>query len=196
MLPRLFSPFEQAPQDIARSSGGLGLGLALVDGIVKLHSGQVSAESDGPGTGARFLVRLPRIGPPCATREQPPNDAAALRILVIEDNVDAARVLAELLQLQDHQVWVATDGPTGITLAHEHTPDVILCDIGLPGMSGYDVAKALRSSPDLGGTRLIALSGYGQPDARDKSADAGFETHLVKPVDLATLERLLAASGH
>ncbi|MBK0391364.1 ATP-binding protein [Ramlibacter algicola] len=196
LLVRLFDPFAQAAQDIARSKGGLGLGLALTKGLVELHGGGVLAESDGSGRGARFTITLPLARAERASRPAPLGRAGSepLRILVIEDNQDAANTLGELLQLGGHEVQLAYDGASGIDLARRLRPDVVISDIGLPGtLSGYDVGRALRAESDLDGVYLIALSGYADHVARGRAAEAGFDTHLAKPPDIGALETALVA---
>jgi len=171
----------------------LGLGLALVKGIVEMHGGIVEAHSKGPGTGAQFVVRLPtELAEPAAalqggtsTRPQP------RRVLVIEDNVDTADALRDALEFGDHQVAVAYTGPEGIQKAHEFKPEVVLCDIGLPGMDGYEVACVLRADETLKNTFLVALSGYALPEDLQRATLAGFHRHLAKPPSLEMIEELL-----
>jgi two-component system CheB/CheR fusion protein len=191
-IERMFEPFTQADRTLARSSGGLGLGLALVRGLVELHEGRVTARSEGLGRGAEFLVRLPLAAPADRQDRPPPPEAAASRtILVIEDNDDGARSLADVLELEGHRVRIASDGRSGIALAREIKPEVVLCDIGLPDVDGYAVARALRREPALGGTRLVALSGYALPEDRERARQAGFDAHLAKPPDVGALMRAL-----
>ena len=198
-IARMFEPFVQGEQGLARTRGGLGLGLPLVRGLTELHGGSVDARSEGPGRGAEFLVRLPLSAP--AARETPePRRApgAPRRVLVIEDNVDAGFTLAEVLSLEGHEVRVARDGASGITLARALEPDVVLCDIGLPDVDGYEVARTLRRDDGLRSTRLVALTGYAQPEDQRRARDAGFDAHLGKPPDLPTLFAVVggpAASG-
>jgi PAS domain S-box-containing protein len=197
MLPRLFRSFAQADRSLDRSKGGLGLGLALVKGLVELHGGQVHATSEGPGRGAAFTVRLPRQPEPPALAAMPaaPRRAAKkLRILVVEDNRDAADSLQMLLDLFGYDVAVAYSGPAGVEKAKEWRPDVVVCDIGLPGLDGYDVARELRQDPATAGARMIAVTGYGADEDRRRSREAGFDGHLVKPADPTALQELLAAS--
>jgi CheY-like chemotaxis protein len=197
LLARLFDPFSQADQDLARTKGGLGLGLALTKGLAELHGGQVIAESEGPGRGATFRLLLPRArGPQAPTgAEAAPRDGAGLRVLIVEDNRDAAETLRMVLELQGHEVKVAFDGAGGIAAARAFAPEVVISDIGLPGeLDGYAVARALRAEPGLRSVRLIALSGYVSEEARRKSREAGFDAHLGKPPDLETLEALLSLS--
>jgi two-component system CheB/CheR fusion protein len=192
MLARLFEPFAQGDRTLDRNKGGLGLGLALVKGLVEMHRGEVSAHSAGPGKGAEFVVRLPLAGDAAVTAPNEPTPVRRVRrILVIEDNVDAADSLREALELCDHEVEVAYDGPDGLAKAREFKPELVLCDIGLPGMDGYEVARAFRSDPELRGAHLVALSGYAMPEDLERAAGAGFERHLAKPPNLETIEQAL-----
>lgn len=193
-IEHMFEPFAQADHSLARSKGGLGLGLPLVKSIAELHGGSVEARSEGIGQGAEFCVRLPLAEP--GPRSDEPRHlgpaATPQTILIIEDNVDGAQSLADLLEMQGHRVRVAHDGQSGIALAREVQPDVILCDLGLPDVDGYDVARMLQRDGSLRGTRLVALSGYAQPEDRQRARDAGFDAHLAKPVELDTLLTVLA----
>jgi two-component system CheB/CheR fusion protein len=199
MLARLFHPFAQADVTLDRSKGGLGLGLALVKGLVELHGGSVSAESGGPGQGAAFTISLPlhvtaaRIAP---SQRGLGGDGAPRRVLIIEDNDDAAETLREALELLEHVVEVAYNGPDGIAKARAFHPDVVLCDIGLPEMDGYEVARRLRADPELGHVALVAVSGYAQPEDVAMALEAGFDTHLAKPPSIDTLERALTEAGN
>jgi two-component system CheB/CheR fusion protein len=194
MLESLFEPFVQADESLDRSKGGLGLGLALVKGIVELHGGTVEARSAGLGAGAEFVVRLPvEIGealPPEPSR--PSSRPPPRRILVIEDNRDAADSLRDVLELGEHQVEVAYTGPDGLKVAKELKPEVVLCDIGLPGMSGYEVARALRADESLRSAWLVALTGYALPEDERRATEAGFDRHLPKPPSIEQIEELLA----
>ncbi|GEJ55486.1 hybrid sensor histidine kinase/response regulator [Anaeromyxobacter diazotrophicus] len=194
MLARLFQPFMQADTTLDRSKGGLGLGMALSKGLVELHGGRIAARSEGLGAGSEFEVRLPLAGPPAEPAHPAPPDRARAhrRVLIIEDNVDAAEALRELLELHRHQVGVAFSGPEGLAKAHELRPEIVICDIGLPGMDGCEVARAIRADEDeaLRGAYLIALSGYAQPDDLRRARESGFQRHLVKPADPEQLERL------
>jgi PAS domain S-box-containing protein len=194
MVGRLFETFSQADHSLDRSRGGLGLGLALVKGLVDLHGGRVVAASEGLGRGSRFTFCLPLAAAPAPAAEPERSSRAdgSLRILVIEDHPDAAESMQMLLQLYGHEAETALDGPAGLAAARRFRPDVVLCDIGLPGgMDGYAVARALRADPELRALRLIALTGYGQEDDQARSREAGFDLHLTKPVDPAALEKLL-----
>jgi len=195
MLPRVFELFAQAEQPMDRSVGGLGIGLTLSRRLVEMFGGTIAASSDGPGRGAQFTVRLP-----VEAMVTPTPAAVALvsehsrAILIVEDNDDARESLRLLLESLGHRVIEAGDGQRGLALALHHQPEVVLIDLGLPELDGYEVARALRSSP-LGKTAsLIAVTGYGQADDRRRSKDAGFDAHLVKPVSLGVLASLLAAS--
>ncbi|KYF52831.1 hypothetical protein BE08_09810 [Sorangium cellulosum] len=199
MLGRMFEPFSQADRSLDRSRGGLGLGLSLVKGVVELHGGAVSAESAGTGRGTEIVLRLPLSrGPePSPERAAPPSgvDSRSLRVLIIEDNQDAAETLQALLAMDGHRVEVALSGRAGVEAARSSQPDVILCDIGLPGgMDGYAVARALKGSAGLSPSLMIALTGYGQADDRRRVLEAGFDLHVVKPFDPTSLPMLLARS--
>ena len=190
MLPRVFDVFSQADRSLDRSRGGLGLGLTLVKGLVELHGGRVEAKSAGPGRGSEFTVWLPLdAGAPAAAEAVPddPDRWTPLRVLVVEDNRDAADTLKSLLEALGHRVAVAYTGPAGVAAAVREPPDVVVCDIGLPGMDGYAVARRLREVPETAGVRLIAVTGYGQNGDRDRALAAGFDGHLVKPADLTSL---------
>jgi PAS domain S-box-containing protein len=198
LLPRLFQPFVQTKQTLARTEGGLGLGLALVKGLVELHGGAVTVESPGAGRGSRFVVRLPRMtegraaeGPPAAEPVRSPR----VRVLVVDDNHDAAESLAEVVRMLGHDADVAFDGWSAVEKARARPPDVLLCDIGLPGLSGYQVARLLRSDRRFDGVRLVAVSGYAQPEDRQRALEAGFVEHLAKPAEPEVLGRLLTGPG-
>jgi two-component system CheB/CheR fusion protein len=194
VLARLFQPFMQADTTLDRSKGGLGLGLALVKGLVELHGGAIGARSDGLGKGAEFVVRLPLVieaGEPAEARLVS-RKPAGRRVLIIEDNVDAADSLREVLEFGEHEIAVAYNGPQGIAKAHEFRPEIVLCDIGLPGMDGFEVARAFRADEGLNGTYLVALSGYALPEDLQRAEQAGFDRHLAKPPSLEKLESVLA----
>jgi CheY-like chemotaxis protein len=172
------------------------LGLALVKGLVELHGGQVGVHSDGLGHGAVFTVHLPIAAAPTVTGTvdaSPEKPAAGLHALLVEDNRDVAEMLRLLLEKAGHKVDVAFSGTAGVEAARRLLPDIVLCDVGLPGMDGYAVARSLREDPNTASLWLVALTGYGDPDHQRRSLDAGFDLHLTKPVALAALERLLAA---
>ena len=193
LLPQLFEPFVQADATLDRSKGGLGLGLAVVRAIVELHGGSVAARSDGPGRGAEFTMRLPLDVAAEPLREAA--DAAVQklqrRVLIIEDNRDAADILQMVLEGEGHEVAVAYNGPEGIAKARQFHPDLVLCDIGLPGMDGYEVARLFRADEALKHTHLVALSGYARPEDLQRAADAGFERHLAKPATLEKIDKVL-----
>jgi signal transduction histidine kinase/ActR/RegA family two-component response regulator len=194
LLPRLFESFTQADPGLARSQGGLGLGLALVRGLVELHGGHVRAASDGLGHGAAFTFTLPLAGNEAPCRQEPtppPPRVLPRRILVVEDNRDAAETLRDLLQMAGHEVTLAFTGPAGVDAARRLRPEVVLCDIGLPGLDGYAVARAVRQDAATAAAYLIALSGYGQEEDRRRSREAGFHQHLIKPINYGELEALL-----
>ncbi|HWP11443.1 MAG TPA: ATP-binding protein, partial [Ramlibacter sp.] len=196
-LPQVFEMFTQVGRDRDRSQGGLGIGLALVRRLVELHGGSVTAHSAGIGRGSRFEVRLPlasQAGPahPAAAPMPETQPATQLRVLVVDDNVDAAESLAELLDLAGHATRVAHDGDQALLAAHEFRPEVVFLDIGMPGKDGYEVAKALRGKPETRQAVLVALTGWGAKDDRDRSRSAGFDHHLTKPAGMAAVEGLLS----
>jgi PAS domain S-box-containing protein len=198
MTPELvttaFDLFKQGQQAIDRPEGGLGVGLTLVDRLARLHGGSVEARSEGPGKGSEFIVRLPaRTGavPGDGPTQEDEAVGAARRVLVVDDNVDAANALRYLLENDGHEVKIATDGPAGLALAREFRPDVLLLDIGLPRLSGYEIARQARSDPSLAEATIIAVTGYGQQQDRERSSAAGFDHHLTKPVEYRALQRLL-----
>jgi signal transduction histidine kinase len=197
MLDKVFETFAQADRSIERSRGGLGLGLALVKGLVELHGGGVAVASAGLGHGAEFTFWVPvAVTAVEAARPDYQGDGRAtpLRILIVEDNRDAAESLRLLLELRGHQVTLAATGTAGVEAARRLRPEVILCDLGLPGMDGYMVAQTVRADPALGATRLVAVSGYGQDEDRLRCREVGFDAHLTKPIEFADLERLLVRS--
>jgi two-component system, chemotaxis family, CheB/CheR fusion protein len=195
-LDEVFDLFTQVNPSLARTEGGLGIGLTLVKRLVDLHNGEVRAYSDGLGKGSEFVVRLP------LAREAVQSDAegqsapslSPRRILVIEDNTDAREMLAIALRLAGHEVLEAATGADGIEIVRRHRPEIVLVDIGLPDIDGYEVARRLRQTAD-GGFRLIALTGYGQARDRALSQAAGFDAHLLKPVDPSALETVIRELG-
>ena len=196
-LERNFEMFSQAEGASTRSDGGLGIGLALVRGLVELHGGAVEAMSEGPGRGSKFTVRLPladSVASPAAAAETDAPTVATVgrRVLVADDNKDAADALAMLLELAGHEVRVAHGGRAALSLAQTFRPDVAVLDIGMPELNGYEVAKELRREPWGSRMFLIALTGWGQDDDRQRAKDAGFDRHLTKPVDTDALEKLLS----
>jgi PAS domain S-box-containing protein len=202
ILPTLFDTFVQGRRTIDRSEGGLGLGLAIVRNLVTLHGGSVAARSDGVGRGSEFEVRLPalRVGSRVAAAPLPPALPAALhsqprRILVVDDNVDAAELLAASLQALGHEIRIAHDGPSALRAAVEFAPEVALLDIGLPVMDGYELARRMRMNGHAH-PRLVALTGYGQHTDRERSVEAGFDEHLVKPVAIGKLTAVITQLTH
>jgi len=204
ILERIFEPFVQQPQSSERSSGGLGLGLAIVRSLVELHGGSVSATSAGPGKGSEFVIELPLAPPadfvhelrsnrsPAAVPEARGSSGSPDRILVVDDNVDAAESLADILRELGYELATAHDGPSALIIAKNFHPNVCLLDIGLPVMDGYELAQHLRESGDLAsGARIIAITGYGQDADRQRATEAGFHAHLVKPVSLDSLARTI-----
>jgi signal transduction histidine kinase/CheY-like chemotaxis protein len=194
-LGQLFEPFGQVDQGLARTGGGLGLGLSLVKGLVEMHGGTAAGASAGPGHGAEFVVTLPLAPDAAASRTPEVRKPPSRSIVIIEDNADAAATLADLLALDGHQVQVASDGRTGVELVRRVRPDLVFCDIGLPDLSGYEVARALRGDEALRATRLVALSGYAQPEDRERSREAGFDAHLAKPPGIDAVNAVLAGDG-
>jgi len=195
-LQHVFDLFSQPNREVVRAQGGLGIGLALVRSLVEMHQGSVKAQSPGPGRGSSFIIRLP-LGddplkedePPRPSQAPPPRDRK--RVLVVDDNDDAAEML-ELMLHAEYDTTVANDGPSALALAERLTPDVVILDIGLPGMSGYDVARELRKRPSPRRLELIALTGWGSHEDKQKAMDAGFDLHLTKPVDRERLYGALA----
>lgn len=194
----VFDLFYQVDRDLDRSEGGMGIGLSLVKSLVELHGGRVEAHSKGVGQGSEFVVRLPCLsGAPKALRAVPPERPAApakaagsLRILVVDDNFDAAETMAMLVELDGHEARTAHDGKEAVAIALAQRPDVVLLDIGLPGMNGYEACKAMREG-GLTRALIVATTGYGQDEDRRRSREAGFDAHQVKPVELATIQELV-----
>jgi CheY-like chemotaxis protein len=197
VLPTIFEPFTQGKQTLARSEGGLGLGLSLVKGIVALHGGDVAASATEGG--AEFTVALP-LASAARPHDEPSvgrsgatgTSSGRRRVLVIDDNHDAAETLAELIETLGHTAVVAYDAYAGLAKASEDLPDIVLCDIGLPGMDGYEFARRLRAFASNDRVRLVALSGYAQPEDVARAAEAGFDAHVAKPPDPDRLAGLLA----
>jgi PAS domain S-box-containing protein len=194
-LPHLFEVFYQVNSDIARSQGGLGIGLSLVQRLVKMHSGDVHAFSAGLGEGSEFVVRLPLLSLPATatavTTDHLSSSDGELRILIVDDYYAAAESLAMVLQIKGHQVWIAHDGLSAIEMAQVKLPQVVILDIGLPEMDGYEVAKKLRQCTDLGDLLIIALSGYVPPTDPEMLRGSGFDEYLTKPVDIEKLLNIL-----
>jgi signal transduction histidine kinase/ActR/RegA family two-component response regulator len=198
-VTHVFDLFAQADHSLARTQGGLGIGLTLVKRLVEMHGGRVEARSEGPGRGSVFLVHLPRQQKPAQTElctlthNQSSGSEEPVRVLVVDDNHDAAESLALLLSLEGYTVDVAYDGVTALSEAAKFQPQIVLLDIGMPGMDGYQVARELRAGEPTGSMTIIALTGYGQPDDRKHASAAGFNDHLTKPVDTESLIDILRA---
>jgi CheY-like chemotaxis protein len=201
-LPHVFDMFMQAAPADPRSKGGLGIGLTLVKTLVELHGGTVEARSPGAGQGTEIVVRLPDVESPATTPERPPRDGAtgdpsheSRRLMVVDDNEDAANSLSMLLRLQGHAVRVLHGGEAALEAVREESPEVVLLDLGMPGMDGYETARRMRTLP--GGDRivLVALTGWGQEQDRRRSREAGFDQHLTKPVDPQSLDEVLRLRG-
>ena len=198
LLPRVFDLFAQGDRSMERSQGGLGIGLALVRQLVQMHGGEVEADSKGPGSGSTFTVRLP------VSSAQPPEEAGSgahklqasgekgIRVLVVDDNVDGAETMAQFLRILGYETRTEHDGLAAVSAAASFRPDVVVLDIGLPHLNGHEVARRIRQSPGGSGMLLVAVSGWGQAEDRQKSKEAGFDRHFVKPVELETLMEVMA----
>jgi CheY-like chemotaxis protein len=187
LLPRIFDLFVQADRSLARSQGGLGIGLTLVRRLVEMHGGRVSAFSEGAGRGSEFEVRLPSVRGVTQTEGVPENElklraVSPRRVLVVDDNVDAAESATMLLRFLGHDVEMAHDGNSALEQVRNFRPEIVLLDIGLPGMSGYDVARAIRALPENRGLVIAAVTGYGQEEDRRKSREVGIDYHMTKPL--------------
>jgi two-component system CheB/CheR fusion protein len=203
LLEDVFELFVQAQRTLDRSEGGLGVGLTLVRGLVVQHGGEVTAHSEGEGKGSEFVVRLPAVEcrpgtepvpelPEAAADSAVGRDGKGLSVVVVEDNADSRIMMCELLELNGFDCRTAETGADGLSLIDEVRPDVALIDIGLPEIDGLELAQRLRRDPKHSGTYLVALTGYGQREDRESALAAGFDAHLVKPVDTGALVRLLA----
>jgi len=194
----VFELFTQGERSLDRAQGGLGIGLSLVKGLTEMHGGHVAAASPGVGAGSTFTIVLPLAGLEAAAPAQRAKPAPSVhdvrRILVVEDNTDAAESMRMLLDSIGHHVTVVNDGNAAVAAARAFRPDVVLLDIGLPGMDGFEIASALRALPETSRAHLIAVSGYGQEKDRALSAQAGFDLHLVKPVDPGRLAEAIDAA--
>jgi PAS domain S-box-containing protein len=199
LLPHVFDLFVQAERTLARSQGGLGIGLTLVRRLVELHDGRVTASSAGPGLGSEFTVRLPALSESPRVGEGRPDGpglaapGSSRKVLVVDDNVDAAQSLAKLLKRWGHEVHTTYDGLSALEASRTYRPEVVLLDIGMPGIDGYEVARRLRAQPEFRATALAAITGYGQEDDRRRSREAGFDHHFTKPVDPIALRDFIAA---
>lgn len=190
LLPHVFDLFTQADCTLARSEGGLGIGLTMVKRLVELHGGSVEADSHGPNRGSEFVVRLPAL--PQEIQPIPTEQIPGGRILIVEDVPDSAQMLGMLLKVWGYESRVTYDGPTGLVAFRTYKPDVVLCDIGLPGMSGYEVARMMRKEIRQKRPLLVAVTGYGADEDKRRSHEAGFDFHMMKPPDPAALQKLLA----
>jgi CheY-like chemotaxis protein len=195
MLPHVFEMFTQVDRNLERSQGGLGIGLSIVKRLVEMHDGSVVAKSDGHGMGSEFVVRLPvvlSVVQPQNDEAEPQGSSSRRRVLVVDDNKDAAVSLAMMLKLMGNEAKTAHDGLEALDVAAVHRPDLILLDIGMPRLNGYDTARQIRQQPWGKGIVLVALTGWGQDEDRRKSQDAGFDAHMTKPIEPVELEKLLA----
>jgi len=202
MLPHIFDMFTQVDRSTVRSQSGLGIGLALVRSLVMMHGGSVNAASAGLGKGSEFTVRLPLLRGGQVDKSGEGSGAAnvtvgatPIRILVVDDNRDAADSIGMILSMQGHDVKIVYDGPSALEAASVHMPSVVLLDIGMPGMDGLEVARRLRARPELEGTIFIALTGWGKDEDRRQSQEAGFQHHLIKPLEPSILQNILATLG-
>ncbi len=195
LLPHIFDLFVQSERTLDRSQGGLGIGLSLVKRLIEMHGGQVVARSAGPGAGSVFEIRLPLSRLEVEQSQEPAREIALARILVVDDNADAADSLGSLLQLEGHRVAVTYRSSDALAKLDEFKPTIVLLDIGLPEIDGYEIARRIRASGNHDRVRLVALTGYGQADDRQRAKSCGFDDHLVKPVEFAALRRVLAGGA-
>jgi PAS domain S-box-containing protein len=195
LLPHIFDLFVQSERTLDRSQGGLGIGLSLAKRLIEMHGGRIAARSPGPGEGSTFEIRLPLSRQDIEHTRDSPLQMPPARILVVDDNADAADSLGSLLQLEGHTVLVTYSSADALAQLSEFKPEIALLDIGLPEIDGYEIARRIKSSPEHRHMRLIALTGYGQADDRQRAKTSGFDDHLVKPVEFLALQRVLAAKG-
>lgn len=195
LLPQIFEPFVQGERTLDRAQGGLGVGLTLVRRLVELHRGSVTAASEGPGRGSTFIIRLPKAAPPRTMLASPDKQRQTVprRVLLIEDNRDARETFRMMLELAGHEVLEAEEGRKGLELLKAELPDIAVIDVGLPGLDGYQIASRFRKEPTGSRVLLVALTGYGTPEARERSRAAGFDHHLIKPIDPEVLRELMVA---
>jgi CheY-like chemotaxis protein len=199
MLPRVFELFTQVDGTMDRSQGSLGIGLAIVRSIIEMHGGTTEARSDGPGRGSEFVIRLPLLDPkrvprPAASLATAAGAGGGYRILVVDDNEDSAAALAIVLRLCGNTVEMAHDGYDAVAAAQRFAPDVVLLDIGMPGLNGLEAARRIRAEAWGRGMMLVAQTGWGQDEDRRRSHEAGFDAHMTKPVDHVKLLKLLATA--
>jgi len=205
MLPHVFDLYTQVDGNLSRSLGGLGIGLTLVKMIVELHRGSVTAASEGPGKGSEITIRLPALDSPPELPDEAGQGGLSFlehspmswrrRVLVVDDNLDVALGLAMLIETSGYEVKTALEGPSALEIAREFRPEFVVMDIGLPGMNGYELAEAFRAEDVLRGATLIAISGFGQRHDHERARAAGFDHHMLKPVDLEILLPILAAGA-
>jgi signal transduction histidine kinase len=197
---RIFELFTQADRSLDHAAGGLGIGLSLVHRIVQLHGGTVEAQSDGPGKGSEFIVRLPLVPAPGVVQSPPAEEPSeqrpdGMRVLVVDDNIDACTMLSHALRGKGYGVQVAHTGPDGLLVAQQWRPDIVLLDIGLPGLDGYEVARRLRAEKTTSAMRVIAMTGYGRDTDIKLAREAGFDAHLTKPFDFDEMQKLIGAKS-
>lgn len=199
-LPRMFELFAQGDRSLARSEGGLGIGLTIVKKLVEMHGGNIVARSAGVGRGSEFTIRLPAAKRPAFTEVNASGSNVAAnkkaRVLIVDDNIDTARGMERLLKLTGHETATADDGREALQVARVFRPEFILLDIGLPGMDGYEVAARMREEEWCKNAVIVAVSGYGQDEDRRRSTEAGFDHHLIKPLDHDALLSLISPTGH
>jgi len=196
MLPKVFDLFAQVDRTIDRAQGGLGIGLSVVRKLVELHRGTVTGASPGLGLGSTFTIRLPLAATAeeseAANKPSTPCVSDSLQVLVVDDNVDAAELLSEVLALSGHKAMAFNDGLSALAAARDVRPDVVILDIGLPEMNGYEVARRFRAEPAFAGIVLVAVTGWGSEDDKRQSREAGFDHHLTKPVDFERVQEIFA----